>query len=482
MRGGRSLTRLIVVVVLASLNGFAAGPGRLDLPAAGRAGGVTEAAALGVVRADASVHLNNQPVAMGMTVFKGDVIHTGRTSGAVVNFRNGDSATLAESSELAMEWETTSTSLNLRQGVLVVQGSPRSASGRTSVHVLGATVIVQGEGEFPAICRIAALDRGAVVFNIHGHVEIHGAGAPFVLPSGQSAHLETGGPQAAGQLAGKVSKEIPEETVQRAGQNAQAPLKVQDAVNWGDDIRTLKNGRVQIALLDGSTLNVGARSELKVTKHDVASGQTAIELTVGKMRADVVKITQPGGSFQVKTQTAVIGVVGTSLIIDATLHNTHVICLEGHVVVSSINGALGGVAHLHGGESTNVPRGGPPGGVSQTPTGDVHSDINETSIGEGAGRVGGAGALSTTTSNILNGSRVGLSAGIVGVSGAAIGRADSASSTLSTVSSLLGQAAAASNSATSSANSATGASNSTTTTVNGIIQGILSPSAPCGCQ
>jgi len=476
VRGGRSLTRLIVVVVLASLNGFAAGPGRLAQPAAGRAGGVTEAAALGVVRADASVHLNNQPVAMGMAVFKGDVLQTGRTSGAVVNFRNGGSATLAESSEVAMEWETSSTSLNLRQGVLVVQGSPRSASGRTSVHVLGATVIVAGEGEFPAICRIAALGRGAAVFNIHGHVEIHGSGAPFVLPSGQSAHLEAGGPQAAGQLAGKVSKEIPEETVQRAGQTAQAPLKVQDAVNWEDVVRTLKNGRVQIALLDGSTLNVGARSELKVTKHDVASGQTAIEMTVGKMRADVVKITQPGGSFQVKTQTAVIGVVGTSLIIHATLNNTHVMCLEGQVTVSSINAALGGVTTLHGGQFTNVPRGRPPSGAGQSSTGDVHGDVRETNIGEALRN------LTTTTTNIVNGSTAALGAGIAGMSGVIISREGSASSTLSLASSLLAQAAAASNSATSAANSANAASNSTTTTINSIIQALLSPSTPCGCQ
>jgi ferric-dicitrate binding protein FerR (iron transport regulator) len=424
-------------------------------------------------------------VAMGMAVFKGDVIQTGRTSGAVLSFRNGDSATLAESSEVAMEWETSSTSLNLRQGVLIVQGSPRSASGRTSVHVLGATVIVQGEGEFPAICRIAALGRGAVVFNVHGRVEIHGAGAPFVLPSGKSAHLEAGGPQAAGQPAGKVSKELPEENVQHAKQTTWAALKTQDTVYWEDSIETLKYGRVQIQLLDGSTLNVGARSVLKVTKHDVANGQTAIEMTVGRMRADVVKITKPGGSFEVKTQTAVIGVVGTSLIIHATLNNTHVICLEGRVTVSSINATIGGVTSLLGGQSTNVPRGGPPGGAGQASTGELHSDINQTSVGEGGGGVSGAGAHGlgglSTTGNALNAGVAGASAGAAGISGVAIARADSASNTISIVSSTLAQAAAASNSATSAANSANSASNATNTIVNSIIQSIPPPTH-CGCQ
>jgi len=473
----------------AGLNAFAASPGRLDLPAANRAGSESAKAALGVVLADASVHLNNQPVASGMAVFQGDVIQTGSTSGAVVNFRNGDSASLAENSEVALEWETSPTSLNLRQGVLVVQGSPRSAPGWTSVHVLGATVIVQGEGpagEFPALCRIAALGRGAAVFNLHGHVEIQGAGAPFLLPRGKYAHLEArlpsgqaGGPQAPGQLAGHVSREIPEETVQRYAQTTQVPLKVQDAVDWEDVVRTLKNGRVQITLTDGSTLNVGARSELKVTKHDVASGQTVIEMTVGKMRADVVKITKPGGSFQVKTQTAVIGVVGTSLIVIATFNNTHVFCLEGLVTVSSLNPALGAATTLHAGQTTNVPRGGPPGGAGQASAGQVNTNISQTNIGGGAGGLGGA--VSPTT-NVLRASTAGASAGAAGASGAAIAAANSASSTLSTVSSTLLQTAATTNSATSSANSATAASNSTTTITNTITQSILSPSAPCGCQ
>src|SRR5713226_1506396 len=103
--------------------------------------------------------------------------------------------------------------------------------------------------------------------------------------------------QAAGQLAGKVNAAIPDDVVQRLGQGQEIQLNLSDSVNWEDVVRTLQMGRVRIALLDGSFLNVGARSVMRVTRHDPQSQQTAIELSLGKMRAEVVKLSQPGSSF-----------------------------------------------------------------------------------------------------------------------------------------------------------------------------------------
>jgi ferric-dicitrate binding protein FerR (iron transport regulator) len=478
MAGGRQCARLILILILASLNGWAAGHER-------------GAEALGVLLGDASVRLNRQAVVPGMALFKGDVIQTGRASSAILNFRSGARATLGENSDLAVEWETSPTSLNLRQGVIVLQGAP--ARGTARVDVLGASVIVQGEGGFPAICRIAMWGGAAEVFNTRGHVEIHGAGAPFLLPGGQRVRLEAAGPQAAGQSAGKVSRAIPEETVQRSGQTTSAPLKIQDALNWEDLVRTLKNGRVQIALLDGSTLNVGARSELRVSKHDPATGQTSLEMTVGRLRADVVKISQPGGSFQVRTQTAVIGVVGTSFLVFATLNNTRVTCLEGLVSVWNINPAVVGTVTLHAGQFTNVPRGLPPTGAFQAPSGQVQTQISQTTVGgvsgaaQAAGAVpggapGGVGAVSNVTSNALNAGAAATGAGAAGLSGVTISRADSTSSLLSSASSNLSQTTQASNTVTSDSNSAAAASTSTAAATNTITQTVLSPSVPCGCQ
>ena len=421
---------------------------------------------------------------------------SGRASAAILNFRSGARATLSENSEVAVEWDTRLTSLNLRQGVIVLEGA--APSGTARVDVLGASVIVHGEGGFPALCRIAMWAGAAEVFNTRGHVEIHGAGTVFLLPGGQWARLEAAGPQAAGQLAGKVSRAIPEETVQRVGQTTSAPLKLQDALNWEDLVRTLKNGRVQIALLDGSTLNVGARSELRVTKHDPATGQTSLEMTVGRLRADVVKISKPAGNFQVRTQTAVIGVVGTSFLAFATANNTRVTCLEGLVSVSNINPAVTGTVTLHAGQFTNVPRGQPPTAASQAPSGLTLSQISQTTVGEvpgpqvtgAAGAPGAApggapgrvGALSNVASNAFNAGTAATAAGAAAASGLTISRANSTSSSLSSASSSLSQTTLASSTATSDSNNAAASSTSTTTTTNTITQTVLSPSLPCGCQ
>jgi len=144
-------------------------------------------------------------------------------------------------------------------------------------------------------------------------------------------------PQVAGQPAGKVTNAIPQATVQHSAQTNQINLAVSDPVLWEDTVRTLGTGRVRIGLTDGSVLNVGVRSTMRIVKHDGQSQQTEIEMQLGKLRGQVVKMSKPGASFQVKTQTAVIGVVGTLLTITATPGNTHVICAEGKVNVKNID-------------------------------------------------------------------------------------------------------------------------------------------------
>jgi hypothetical protein len=48
---------------------------------------------------------------------------------------------------------------------------------------------------------------------------------------------------------------------------------------------------------------------MRIVKNDAATEQTELELGVGKFRGQIVKLTKPGASFKIKTQTAVVGVV-----------------------------------------------------------------------------------------------------------------------------------------------------------------------------
>ena len=55
-------------------------------------------------------------------------------------------------------------------------------------------------------------------------------------------------------------------------------------------------------LLDGSTLNVGARSEIRILKHDPRAQQTEIDLILGRVQANVQKITSPGREIRTPHQ------------------------------------------------------------------------------------------------------------------------------------------------------------------------------------
>ncbi len=100
-------------------------------------------------------------------------------------------------------------------------------------------------------------------------------------------------------------------------------------VLWGDKIKTDTGGRVRVRLNDGSILNVGSQSELTIQQHDTATQRTSLQLAYGRMRASVVRITQPSGGFEVRSNAAVAGVVGTDLYNDVSEIHTTIIALGG---------------------------------------------------------------------------------------------------------------------------------------------------------
>src|SRR5262249_39200870 len=115
------------------------------------------------------------------------------------------------------------------------------------------------------------------------------------------------------QRAGEVSRVIPTVNIARGTKTINAAAKT--VVDWLDVVNTQASARARIALDDGSVLNVGSDSSIKVVKHDGAAQQTELELTYGKLRSQAQKITKPDGKFQVKTPAGVAGVVGTDFFV-----------------------------------------------------------------------------------------------------------------------------------------------------------------------
>jgi ferric-dicitrate binding protein FerR (iron transport regulator) len=135
------------------------------------------------------------------------------------------------------------------------------------------------------------------------------------------------------QTAGEVKALIPD-----AWRNAH-PVKVKDGLVWNDLLQTDARGRLRAGLTDGSLLSLGSNSALKVVQHDAVSQQTSIDMSYGKLRNQVVKITKPDGKYEVKTPNAVIGVIGTDFFVGYENGFTTVICYVGSVSVTAVGTA-----------------------------------------------------------------------------------------------------------------------------------------------
>lgn len=126
----------------------------------------------------------------------------------------------------------------------------------------------------------------------------------LVLPPDIAAQVA-----AAGQPAGQISRMIPAVHIERGGKRTKA--EAQSPVQWQDVVATGSQGRARVTLTDGSVLNVGSESKLKIVQHDAGSQQTELDLAFGRVRSQAVRIARPGGKFEVKTPVGVAGVVGT---------------------------------------------------------------------------------------------------------------------------------------------------------------------------
>ncbi|HMD39280.1 MAG TPA: FecR family protein [Candidatus Acidoferrum sp.] len=159
-------------------------------------------------------------------------------------------------------------------------------------------------------------------------------------------------PQAAGQPAGHVERVLPAASIVRGSKTMSASAKTQ--VDWLDLVNTQASGRARVALDDGSVLNVGSDSSVKVEKVDSGAQQTSLELAYGKLRTQAQKIAKPDGKFEVKTAAGVAGVVGTDFYVGYANDVMNVVAYEGSVRVCNLAGVC---VLVKAGQMTNVRHG-----------------------------------------------------------------------------------------------------------------------------
>jgi hypothetical protein len=183
-------------------------------------------------------------------------------------------------------------------------------------------------------------------------------------------------PQTAPQRAGEVSRVIPAVSITRGSNSINASAKT--VVDWQDLVNTQANARARVALDDGSVLNVGSDSSVRIVQHNAGAQQTDLEISLGKMRSQAQKITQPNGKFEVHTPAGVAGVVGTDFYTSYENNIMTVIVFEGLVRVCNLAGVC---VVVKPGQMTTIRNGDSSGPVVIQATQSIVTDaVNSTSL------------------------------------------------------------------------------------------------------
>ncbi len=166
-----------------------------------------------------------------------------------------------------------------------------------------------------------------------------GTPQPYRLYAGETASLDAASATtipgqgaaspATGKTAGQLSRVVPQVQIDRSSQ--QLVAAVSTPIYWNDDLHSSSKGRARITLQDGSLLNLGSNSELRILQHDAQAQQTSLDLAVGRMRGQVMKLTRSGAKFEIRTPVGVAGLVGTDFSLLVTADYTELMVFEGAV-------------------------------------------------------------------------------------------------------------------------------------------------------
>ena len=273
---------------------------------------------------------------VGATLFPGDVIRLGEASTAALRF--GNSMVLAAPlTELVVESE----GVSLRIGRLQVR-----ADGAESFAISGPYFhvnIAASEG-VPSSAEVRLAGPRAQVSAVAGGADLTAAGSDtsYRVRAGETATLDaTGGDASPAQgpsspAAGQISRLAPQVQIDRGSQILVAA--VSNRIYWNDDLRSGPTGRAHVALNDGSQLNLGSDSSLRILQHDAQAQQTSLDLLVGRMRGKITKLTRPGAKFEVHTPVGIAGLVGTDFSLLVTNDYAELMVFEGAVRFTNLSG------------------------------------------------------------------------------------------------------------------------------------------------
>jgi hypothetical protein len=161
---------------------------------------------------------------------------------------------------------------------------------------------------------------------------------------------------------------------------------ISDRVYWNDSLRSGPTGRAHVTLKDGSQLNLGSDSSLRVVRHDAAQQQTSLDLLVGRMRGRITKLNKPGAKFEVHTPVGIAGLVGTDFALLVNDDGTDLVVFEGTVKFTTLAGQA---ITVNAGNFLHIAKSGIVEGPRPSTTQEAQTAQNQTDVTVAPATAGG---------------------------------------------------------------------------------------------
>lgn len=212
----------------------------------------------------------------------------------------------------------------------------------------------------------------------------------------------------------------------KADSATEVPLKLNDFLEVNDKVKTYEKSSVDITFTNGNLIRLTENSAFIIKQADLAKATPVVKLKllVGSMFS-VLKSVWGKNSYQVETQTAVVGTKGTIFLVRAGEELTDVLVKEGKLGVINPEFPDAGVDVAEGNKTIVEKSKFPTAPIAMTATElGLFSILSDIALGAGSGGAGGGAA--TQTAGVSSGAEGavtggGIVAGTAGAAGVAYG-------------------------------------------------------------
>jgi hypothetical protein len=304
---------------------------------------------VGIVRVDGPVLLNGNKVTSSAVVTSGDRLETGPGGVASLNVSSTDRLILSERSAMRLQSNNDGVSAQVDTGRLQVNTDHQRLR---EVRLTDEGVSITSAPGVPHDYMVTRQADVSYVWARHGGVTItdEGYGGVREVPEGkvgtvrtELVHLDPPPPMpqqrptpasttSGERRAGQATAVIPADFVTPSnGKGVKKELTKGSVINIDDLVASGDKGRVRMALDDGSILSLGSNSQMHIIQHDAKSQATNVELVAGRVRAQVAKLANPQTAWEIRTSTAVCGVLGTDFFVETDGQKTRLVVFQGKV-------------------------------------------------------------------------------------------------------------------------------------------------------